>query len=181
MYNVESVTLVEETLSDDGGIKARNDLSRADFDVVVDVGPSFASKRDATVRALTGILQLVSDPAEAKIIQSLILMNMEGEGLTQVNEYYRKQLVQMGVIEPNEEERAAIEEAMANPQPDPQALFLESEARKNDARAELDQARTLKTAADADKVVAEIENTDADTAKKLAEAQNIARGEPPAP
>jgi hypothetical protein len=181
MYNVESVTLGEEMIAEEGGIKARNDLSRADFDVVVDVGPSFASKRDATVRALTGILQMVSDPAEAKILQSLILMNMEGEGLSQVNEYYRKQLVQMGVIEPNDEEREAIEEAMANPQPDPQALFLESEARKNDARAELDQARTLKTAAEADKVVADIENTDADTAKKLAEARDIARGEPPAP
>jgi hypothetical protein len=181
MYNVESVTLGEEMIAEEGGIKARNDLSRADFDVVVDVGPSFASKRDATVRALTGILQMVSDPAEAKILQSLILMNMEGEGLSQVNEYYRKQLVQMGVIEPNDEEREAIEQAMANPQPDPQALFLESEARKNDARAELDQARTLKTAAEADKVVADIENTDADTAKKLAEARDIARGEPPAP
>ena len=189
MKNVESVTLAEPVFDDEGNLTARNDLSQADFDVTVDVGPSFTSKRDATVRALTGILQMVSDPAEAKILQSLILMNMEGEGLGEVNEYYRKQLVGLGVLPPNDEEREAMEAAaQQQQQPDPQAVFLESEAEKNLAQAELDRARSLEIAAKIDKMVAEQDNVDADTALKIAdtakreaETLDILRGEPPAP
>lgn len=182
MMNVESVTLAEPIIGEDGKLTTRNDLTRADFDVTVDVGPSFASKRDATVRALTGVMQMVTDPAEAKILQSLILMNMEGEGLGEVNEYYRKQLVTLGVLPPNEEEQEAMEAAAQQPQqPDPQAVFLESEAEKNLAQAELDRARALEIAAKVDKTVAEIDNVDADTAKKEAETLKMLRGEPPAP
>jgi hypothetical protein len=127
-------------------------------------------------------MQMVTDPAEAKILQSLILMNMEGEGLSEVNEYYRKQLVGLGVLPPNEEEREAMEAAAQQPQePDPQAVFLESEAEKNLAQAELDRARALEIAAKVDKTVAEIDNVDADTAKKEAETLKMLRGEPPAP
>lgn len=182
MMNIESVTLAQPIIGDDGKLNLRNDLSRADFDVTVDVGPSFASKRDATVRALTGVLQMVTDPAEAKILQSLILMNMEGEGLGEVNEYYRKQLVTLGVLPPSEEEMQAMEAAAGQPQePDPQTVFLESEAEKNLAQAELDRARALEIAAKVDKTVAEVDNVDADTAKKQAETLKILRGEPPAP
>ena len=189
MQNVETVGLVEPILGEDGKMTTRNDLSRADFDVTVDVGPSFASRRDATVRALTGLLQMVTDPAEAKILQSLILMNMEGEGLSEVNEYYRKQLVGMGVIPPNEQEREAMEAAAQQPEePDPQTMFLMAEAEKSLADSELSKARALEIAAKVDKMVAETERTDAeianveaDTLKKRAEAMDIARGEPPAP
>lgn len=182
MMNIESVTLAQPIIGDDGKLTTRNDLTRADFDVTVDVGPSFASKREATVRALIGILQMVSDPAEAKIIQSLVLMNMEGEGLGEVNEFYRKQLVGLGVLQPNEEEREQMEAAaQQEQQPDPQTVFLESEAEKNLAQAELDRARALEIAAKVDKTVAEIDNVDADTAKKEAETLEILSGEPPAP
>ena len=170
MMNIESVTLAEPMIGEDGEIIARNDLTRADFDVTVDVGPSFASKRDATVRALTGILQMVTDPAEAKIIQSLVLMNMEGEGLSEVNEFYRKQLVQLGVIPPNEEEQEAMDAAAQQEQePDPQTVFLASEALKNESTAELNNAKALEIAGKVDKMVAETENVDADTALKEAE------------
>jgi hypothetical protein len=182
MMNIESVTLAQPVFGEGGELTTRNDLTRADFDVTVDVGPSFASKRDATVRALTGVLQMVTDPADAKILQAVILTNMEGEGLSDVNEYYRKQLVGMGVLQPNEQEREQMEAAaQQEQQPDPQAVFLESEAEKNLAQAELDRAKALQIAAQVDKHVAEVDNIDADTAKKEAETLDILRGEPPAP
>ena len=182
MMNIESITLAEPVFGEGGELTTRNDLTRADFDVTVVVGPSFASKRDATVRALTGVLQMVTDPGDAKILQAVILTNMEGEGLSDVNEYYRKQLVGMGVLQPNDEEREQMEAAaQQEQQPDPQAVFLESEAEKNLAQAELDRARALQIAAQVDKHVAEVDNIDADTAKKEAETLDILRGEPPAP
>jgi hypothetical protein len=97
-------------------------------------------------------------------------MNMEGEGLGEVNEYYRKQLVGMSVLQPNEEEREAIEAAANQPQePDPQTMFLASEALKNESVAELNSAKALEIASKVDKTVAEIDNVDADTALKEAE------------
>ncbi len=174
--NLESTVLREEVIDpDNGGLIERNDLSRADFDVTVDVGPSFESKRQAVVRTLTGMLQITSDPADAKILQSIILMNMEGEGLNSVNEYYRKQLVQLGVEEPNEDEREAMEAAAQEQQPDPQAEFLASEAAKNISVAELNEAKKLEIASKIDKTVAETENVDADTALKEADTLRTLR------
>lgn len=169
--NLESVTLSEVTLDPKTGeLIAKNDLSKADFDVTVDVGPSFQSKRQATVRSLIGLLQVTTDPADAKILQAAILMNMEGEGLSEINEYYRKALVEMGVEQPNEEEAAQMA-AMAEQeqQPDPQTVFLQTEGEKNLSIAELNNAKALQIASDVDKNSAEIENIDADTALKEAE------------
>jgi hypothetical protein len=169
--NLDTVVLKEPMLNPKTGeFEPANDLSRADFDVMESVGPSFESKRNATVRTLVGMLPLVQDPADAKVLQAVILQNMEGEGLGEVNEYYRKQLVQLGVNKPTEEEEeemAAAAEAEA--QPDPQAEFLASEAAKNLAMAEKLKADTAQALANADKTVAQTENVDADTALKEAE------------
>jgi hypothetical protein len=188
--NLDNVVLRQEMLDPESGeLTARNDLSRADFDVVESVGPSFESKRNATVRTLTGMLPLVTDPADAKVLQAVILQNMEGEGLADVNEYYRKELVKLGVNKPTEEEQAQMEAAaQAAQQPDPQAEFLASEAAKNASVARLNEAKALQIAGQVDKAVAETENVDADTAlkqadtvKREAETLEILRGEPPAP
>jgi hypothetical protein len=174
-----------------GALVTRNDLSRAIFDVVASVGPSFESKRNATTRTMMGVLPLAQDPADAKVILATIFQNMEGEGLTDVNEYYRKELVKMGVNKPTEEEEAEMKAAAeAAQQPDPQAEFLASEAAKNLAMAEKLKADTAQALANADKSVAQTENVDADTALKQAdtafkEAETLAKlkelGEPPAP
>lgn len=177
--NMDTIELLKPMLNDDGVLEPANDLSRAEFDVVESVGPSFESKRNATVRTLTGILPLVSDPTDAKVIQAVILQNMEGEGLGEVNEYYRKQLVQLGVNKPTEEEEAEMMAAAQNQQPDPNAEFLASEAAKNLAQAEKLKADTAKALADADKIVAETDNVDADTALKEAQTLDKLRGEPP--
>jgi hypothetical protein len=162
MDNIESVELAEPMVVE-GELTTRNDLSRADFDVVSDVGPSFTSRRDATVRGLTGVLQMTEDPQDKSILNSLILMNMEGEGLGDVREYYRKKLVTLGVLQPNEEERAEMEEAAANQQPSAQDQYLLAEAGKKAAETEESRADTgLK--------VAKTAETEANTLKILKEA-----------
>jgi thymidine phosphorylase len=50
---VDSITLMTPAISEIGEVITENDLSKASFDVDVDVGPSSSSKRSATVRALT--------------------------------------------------------------------------------------------------------------------------------
>lgn len=151
MDEIEQVELMRPIVDQKTGeIIYENDLSRANFDVAVDVGPSFTTRRDATVKMLAGLLQNAQDPTDAKILTAAILMNSDGEGMGDLRDYYRKQLVGMGVVEPTDEERKQMEEAAANQKPDPQAQYLEAAAREADANAENKQAGTVKTLADAD-------------------------------
>jgi hypothetical protein len=131
------------------------DLERAKFDVYADVGPSSQSARQATVRALTGMMTMTQDPEDLKILLSLALMNLEGEGMGDVRRFYRKRLLAMGAVEPTEEERAEMEAAAQNAKPDPQAAFLESEAEKNLAQAQKYAAETRHTVAETAKTEAE--------------------------
>jgi len=160
--DISSIEIAKPVIGEAGEIEIKNDLTKADFDVAVDVGPSFTSRRDAMVRMLTGLLQMANDPQDAKVITSLILMNAEGEGLGDVNKFYRKQLVGIGVIEPNEEERAAMAAAAEQQAaPDPQAEYLAAASSKEAALAQ-------KATADTQKTLAEVEKTNAQTAEIMA-------------
>jgi hypothetical protein len=101
---VSTVELMKPTVSDTGEVVMDNDLSRAKFDVVVDVGPSSSSKRASTVRALTGMLQITQDPETVQVLTAMAMMNMEGEGVSDVNEFFRKKLLRIGAVKPTEEE-----------------------------------------------------------------------------
>ena len=65
------------------------------------------------------------------MLTSLIMMNIEGEGIQDVNEYYRKKLVMMGVLPPTDEERQAMAAAAEQQgQPTPQDTYFMAEAQK---------------------------------------------------
>ncbi len=138
------IELNRPALNDDG---VENDLSKADFDIAVDVGPSSSSKRTASVRELMGLKAIESDPQNAAVIGLFILMNMEGEGLSDLNDYARKRLVEQGIVEPTEDEKKELEAAQANQQPDPQAEYLKAAAQNESAKAVKAQADTMLTAA----------------------------------
>jgi hypothetical protein len=134
-----------------GAIETENDIAEAKFDVAVDVGPSTASRRASVVRAITGMMQITQDPETMQILGSMAMMNMEGEGLGEMQQYFRKKLLKLGVIEPNEEEAAAMAEELAamQEQPDPQKELAEGlamEARAKAAKAEADTEAALATA-----------------------------------
>lgn len=154
--SVEPVTLAEPIMDDNGVQTYRNDLTAADFDVIADVGPSFTSRREAMVRGITGIMQMTTDPQDMQILSAMAIMNMEAEGLGEIKQYYRKKLVSMGVIQPNDQEREEMAAAAeAQSQPDPQQVYLAAAAEKESALAqkatadtELTQAKTRQTEAD---------------------------------
>lgn len=146
---------------DEGEIKYENDLSEAKFDVAVDVGPTSDSKRQATVRAVTGMMQVVQDPETQSILASVALQNMKGEGMEDVRDYFRKRLVQAGVIKPNEEEAAAMAAEAQNAGPDAQTQLMGAMAQEAEAKAAKARADTVLT-------VAQAEKTRAQTAETLA-------------
>ena len=146
---MQSVELLRPVMTQEGGIEVENDLSRASYDVVATVGPASSSKRAATVRALTGMMAITNDPQTQQVLQGMALMNMEGEGISEVRDYFRKRLVQMGVIKPTDEEAAQMA-AAAKGQQDPQALFLQAAAEEAIAKAAKARADTVATVADAE-------------------------------
>jgi hypothetical protein len=163
MEQVESIEMMKPTIdAETGELVYENDLSRANFDVSVDVGPSFTSRREATVRSLTGMMQVTSDPETQMILQSMAIMNMDGEGIADIKDFFRKKLVQMGVVKPTEEEQQQMMEAMMaqGQQPDPQSMFLMAEAEKAKALA-------LKAQADTEYSLARTEETRAKTAETI--------------
>jgi len=161
MEEISSVELMKPVIdAESGELVYENDLSNATFDVAVDVGPSFSSRRDATVRALTGMMQVTTDPQTQQVLQAMAIMNMDGEGIDDVREYFRRQLVQLGVLQPTEEEQQEMMMAMQNQQPDPQSAYLMAEAGKA-------EALTIKAKADTEYTLARSQETRAKTAETL--------------
>lgn len=155
MGQIGTVKLMQPSYSEDNKLTLINNISEANFDVTVSVGPSSKSQREATVRSLIGMLQITQDPQTAQVIQSMIMMNMEGDGIGEAREYFRKQLVQLGVIKPTEEEAQAMAEAAKNKQPDPQEVLMVSAAENEKAKAAKSRAEVLETMADTQKTIAE--------------------------
>jgi hypothetical protein len=149
--DVNTVELMKPMVSDTGEMILENDLSRAKFDVNVDVGPSSSSKRAATVRALTGMMAITDDPQTKQVLQAMAMMNMEGEGIGEVRDFFRKQLLRLGVVKPTEQEAQMLmeEQQMRGQQQDPQAIFLQAAAEEATAKAAQARASVIKTVADA--------------------------------
>lgn len=173
---MQSVELAKPVVNEKGEIETENDLSEAEFDVNVDVGPSSSSKRAATVRALTGMASLTDDAETKQVLGAMAMMNMEGEGITEVRDYFRKKLLRMGVVKPTEEEQQTMAEEMQNAQPSPNDQYLQAAAEAEQALAVKARADTVLTVAKADevqantaKILSGIDNADTSLALKAAE------------
>ncbi|CAB4168899.1 Phage P22-like portal protein [uncultured Caudovirales phage] len=159
------IELSRRMVDKDGEIKMENDLSEAEFDIAVSVGPTSASKRASTVRALTSMTAITDDPETKQVLGAMAMMNMEGEGITEVRDYFRKKLLRMGVVKPTEEEAKAMAEEMQNAKPDPNTQYLQAAAEEASANATQARAKTILTMSQAEKTKAEtveiISNVDA--------------------
>lgn len=147
---IETIELMKPAINDAGEFEIENDLSEAEFDIAVDVGPSSSSKRASTVRALTGMLAITSDPETSQILQAMAMMNMEGEGISDVRSYFRKKLVRLGAIDPTEQEKQEMLAMMQGQGQDPNAVFMQAAAEEATAKASKARADTIKTIADAE-------------------------------
>lgn len=165
---VSTVELMRPVIGESGEIEYENDLSSANFDIAVDVGPSSSSKKAATVRAITGMMTITQDPETMQVLGSMAMMNMEGEGVSEVRDFFRKRLVNMGAVKPTEEEMQAMQAQAAQAQPDPQTQYMMAAANQADAEASKARADTVLT-------VAKAEETQAKTLKTMAEISEVDR------
>lgn len=179
--SLNKIELMRPMVDEEGQEYTENDLTRASFDVVSSVGPSSSSKKAATVRAITGVMQAAAaagDKESLQVLLATVMSNLEGEGTKELSEYSRRKLVNMGVVEPTPDDIERMEQAsQANAQPDAntqylQALALEAQSKAAKAQAdigetqantELKQAQTAETLAgieqDQIKTIAEVQAT----------------------
>ena len=147
---VGSVELKRPVLDEESGeVKFENDLSEANLDVAVTVGPSSISRKEATVRSLTTMMGMTQDPETAQVLQAMAMLNMEGEGIADVRDFFRKRLVKLGALKPNDDEAEAMAAELANAQPDPNAVYLQAAAANEEAKAKKAQADSINALADA--------------------------------
>jgi hypothetical protein len=167
---MESLELMKPTISEAGEMEMENDLSNADLDVIVDVGPSSSSKRQAVVRSILGMMQITQDPETLQVLGAMAMMNMEGEGIAEVRDYFRQRLIRMGVVKPTPEEaeQMAAEMAAQQAQGDPNAIFLQAAAEEATAKAAKARADVINTLADADYKAAGTAERNAKTIETLA-------------
>lgn len=155
--------------NESGDSIVENDMTKADFDVNVEVGPSSSTRRAATVKSLTGLMQITQDPQDMSVLGAMAAMNMDGEGIQDVRDYFRKKLVMQGVVKPTDEEKEMLAAQQQSQQPDPNALYLLAGAKKQDAEAEAVRAGVIRTLADAELRGADVALRHAQTAKTAAE------------
>lgn len=171
----------------ESGMELENDLTRAKFDVAVSVGPSSSSRRSATVRALTGMMAISTDQETLQVLGAMAMMNMEGEGIGDVRDYFRKKLLRMGVVKPSEQEAQELAKEQQNQKPDSNALYLEAAAQEAEAAAAESRADTVLKIAKAEetqaktvKIASEIDATQQKQALEVIDRFE-GRMQPPAP
>lgn len=194
---VDSVELLKPTVDEESGETLyENDLSDAKFDVAVDVGPSSSSRRSATVRALTGMMAITQDPETMQVLGAMAMMNMEGEGISEVRDFFRRKLILLGVVKPTKAEMEEMMQAQANRPEDPNSIFLQAAAEEAVAKAAKARADTIETVAAAElkraqtvETMAKVSGAEQDQAIKALQtmdsaaiaAQQLGMGEPAQP
>ena len=156
---MEPVELMKPVVNEEGEIEYENDMSDADYDVQVLVGPSSQTKRGATVRALTDMMTLTQDPEMTQVLSAMAMLNMEGEGIEDVRDYFRKKLLRMGVVRPTDTEAQEMAAEAQNAQPDPQAQYLQAASEEAIARASKAQADSILAVARAEEARAKTTET----------------------
>lgn len=158
---MSSVELMKP-MDNSGETEYENDLSGASFDVAVDVGPSSMSKRQSTVRNLMNMISVTADPQTKQVLEAMAMMNMEGEGIAEVRDYFRGRLIRMGVVKPTKEEAEQMAAEAANAKPDANTQYLQAAAEEATAKATKARADTVLT-------VTKAEESKANTLKILSE------------
>lgn len=166
--NYSSINLGEMVLNEDTGVlEKKYDFKKFKLDASVQVGYSSETEKEAVIESLISMLQVAATPEQKDIITSAILMNLTGEGLNGINNYYRMKLVRAGVEEPTEKERIKLQQEILSQKPTSEQKYLESEAQKSMAQAEKYKADAGLAVAKSIEIASKAKKNEAQTAKEL--------------
>jgi len=168
----EGTAILAEPFTDPNGrFQIRNDLAAGKYRVISDVTEATATRRDKTVKTLVNAAGVIAsvDPEAAAAMLNTALLNMDGEGMTDLQDWIRSRLVTQGIVKPTPEEQAQMEQAAQQQQPDPQAQALAAVADKEGAAADKYRADTILSEAKTEQTIAETEKIRVETEDKRQE------------
>lgn len=153
------------------------DLSAGKYGVIVDIGPSSQTKRDKTVRMLMNAAPMVAgDPELQNAMMATAMLNVEGEGIGELQDWLRKRMVRAGMVKPNEQEQMELAKESEGQQPDPNTTLALAAADQATAEAQKARALSVKALADAEKAKAQaakvMAETDGEDQRQILEALN---------
>lgn len=147
-------TLQEGFVAPNGAYQIRNDLSKGKYKVIADVTEATSTLRDRTVRRMQATAQVAVQAQDMELAQACLataIANMDGEGITELKDWNRKRMLQIGLATPSEDEKREMAQAAqekAQQPPDPAAQAMEAQAAALEADAQLKQQQAVKAAAD---------------------------------
>jgi hypothetical protein len=115
------------------------------------------------------------------------MMNMEGEGVSDANAYFRKKLLRMGVMKPTDDEMQELMAELQGAPQDPNSIYLQAAAEEATAKAakaradtvetvasaELKRAQTLETLGKVDQTSQEMAMTNAKAVQEILQSQIV--------
>lgn len=158
----QGTTVLKQGFTDpQGRYSIRNDLAKGKYRVISDVTEATTTRRDKTVKTLINGSQVVAgfDPELASAMMMTAMLNMDGEGVEDLQSWMRTKALSIGLVQPTKDEQDKIDQAQQQDQaPDPQAEALMAAAAQAKALAgkavadtKLSEAKTIQTLADAEK------------------------------
>jgi len=143
-----------QTDAKSGEARIVNDLENGKYKVIASVTEATATRRDKTVRSMLNTATIAVQAQDMEMAQAAILtavLNQDGEGIEDFHKWARSRALGLGLVEPNEEEKKAMEQqAQQPPAPDPMAELATAQAADFAASAQKKQAEVAKVAADTD-------------------------------
>lgn len=177
--------LLEAVTDEKGVFSVRHDLSKGKYKVISDVTEATTTRRDKTVKTCFAAAQMVGgfDPDMANAFLTTAVLNMDGEGIEDLQDYLRQKALLSGLVKPTDEEKQQLEAAAEQEQqPDPQQMALLAVAKKEDALGgkaiadtKLSEAKTQLTEAQIVETLAEARLKGAQTAKTGEETDAIGK------
>ncbi len=141
--------------------EVKNNMTEMSFEVYADIGPAFESVKAENREELKELLNSGTlDPETHKMLLNKYLMMIDGVGFEDVRDWSRKQLIMMGVQEPEtpeeKEEYAAAQQAAAQ-QENPAMVMANAEMLKGQADLLEQQNRQQEMGLQAAKINGEIQ------------------------
>lgn len=174
--------LHEPYVTSTGAFGIRNDFAKGKYKVIVEVTEATATRKEKTVKSSLATAQIAMAAQDVELAQASVItavMNQEGEGMDDLRRFARRRALALGLVEPNDEEKAAMAQQAqaAAQQPDPQAQYLSAKSDEAHASALLKMAQATAVGGPdaAPKVPSGLEAAHklADVNKKVAEARKI--------
>jgi len=171
-------------LNSDAGFNGQfvrmNDLAKGSFEVSVGTSPDYATAQEETFEALKDIVGLMApdDPYRSIAVRLLILQK---DGIPEdAKSALRRELLVQGVVKPENEDEEKFLQGMAQAQQnqgvDANTQLLQSMAKEQETKAQMNEASTADKIASAAKKAAEAEEIKIDSYIKAEEAKRVVSG-----